>query len=340
MQTAEGRAVPNGASFDYEYYLKDHLGNTRVAFNEAGEVMQETHYYPFGLRLKGGAWQQSGASRNKFLYNGKELEGEGLGLRWYHYGARFYDPQLGRWWAIDPVDEFHSPYTYVGNNPPNYIDPFGLDTYHFDSDWNITQVDQAIWWQPWTWGRAFGNDYTFAGQYMGELAVLEADRWINPSVVESVVFDGIIIPPGSDAIEANPFIDPSLLGAVATLGFKGVARIGLSIADDAFVHITTKAGASSILKEGLNPKYSGYVTKWKYVKGIADAKQFNTALYRKDSWNRPDIVNKFNKGAKVLEIDGIPKYFGPRTNWTNGVPQWVFKQTVTPSSIILRGTIK
>ena len=127
VQTAEGRAVPNGASFDYEYYLKDHLGNTRVAFNEAGEVMQETHYYPFGLRLKGGAWQQSGASRNKYLYNGKELEGEDLGLNWFDYGARRYDPQLGRWHSVDPVDEFHSPYVYVANNPIMLIDPDGSE---------------------------------------------------------------------------------------------------------------------------------------------------------------------------------------------------------------------
>ena len=127
VQTAEGRAVPNGASFDYEYYLKDHLGNTRVAFNEAGEVMQETHYYPFGLRLKGGSWQESGASRNKYLYNGKELEGEGLGLRWYHYGARFYDPQLGRWHSVDPADELNSPYNYSGNNPVRFVDPDGSE---------------------------------------------------------------------------------------------------------------------------------------------------------------------------------------------------------------------
>jgi len=118
--------VPNGASFDYEYYLKDHLDNTRVAFNEAGEVSQETHYYPFGLRLKGGAWQQSGASRNKYLYNGKELEGEDLGLNWFDYGARCYDPQLGIWHSVDPVDEFWSPFAYVGNNPIIYIDPTGM----------------------------------------------------------------------------------------------------------------------------------------------------------------------------------------------------------------------
>ena len=98
---------------------------SRVAFNEAGEVMQETHYYPFGLRLKGGAWQQSGASRNKYLYNGKELEGEDLGLNWFDYGARRYDPQLGKWHSVDPVDEFWSPFAYVGNNPIIRIDPDG-----------------------------------------------------------------------------------------------------------------------------------------------------------------------------------------------------------------------
>jgi uncharacterized protein RhaS with RHS repeats len=51
---------------------------------------------------------------------------------WYDYGARFYDPQLGRWHSVDPaVENNHfewSPYTYVYNNPIMLIDPFGLDS--------------------------------------------------------------------------------------------------------------------------------------------------------------------------------------------------------------------
>jgi RHS repeat-associated protein len=126
IQTEEGRARPNGGSYFYEYMLKDHLGNTRVMFDQNGAVLETSDYYPFGLQLA-----RSGntvpSPENRYKYNGKELQTE-LGLNQYDYGARFYDPVVARWNVIDPLADKYlniSPYVYVANNPINAIDPDG-----------------------------------------------------------------------------------------------------------------------------------------------------------------------------------------------------------------------
>ncbi|MCI5055456.1 MAG: RHS repeat-associated core domain-containing protein [Flavobacteriales bacterium] len=133
----DGRAVPNGNSFIHEYDIKDHLGNPRVRFadfNNDGEikksdneVIEEIHYYPFGMVMNG-SWNQIGTSENKYQYNMKEHI-DVFGLNWLDYGARFYDPSIGRWSSVDPLaEEFlnWSPYNYVMNNPLKFIDPTGM----------------------------------------------------------------------------------------------------------------------------------------------------------------------------------------------------------------------
>ncbi len=127
--TPEGRAIPDSSgNFTYQYYLKDHLGNTRVTYTQKGEVLQDNNYYPFGMSTgEATNYFANACLENKYLYNGKELDDD-LGVGWYDYGARFYDPQLGRWHALDNLADkyFHlSPYSYVANNPILFIDPDG-----------------------------------------------------------------------------------------------------------------------------------------------------------------------------------------------------------------------
>jgi RHS repeat-associated protein len=90
-------------------------------------VIQEDHYYPFGLTMNGLSYRKDEKIINQFQYNGKEKREE-LGLNWLDYGARMYDPQLGRWHSVDPkANQFlnQAPYAYAGNNPVANIDPDG-----------------------------------------------------------------------------------------------------------------------------------------------------------------------------------------------------------------------
>jgi RHS repeat-associated protein len=91
-------------------------------------IVQETHYDPWGLELKGLGYQYGGLNENKYLYNGKELlDDQSLGL--YDYGARYYDPVIGRWTSPDPMAESYqafSPYNYTLNNPIAFTDPNGM----------------------------------------------------------------------------------------------------------------------------------------------------------------------------------------------------------------------
>jgi RHS repeat-associated protein len=126
---SEGRVRKEGSNWRYEYDLKDHLGNVRATFtgnSGVASLLQADSYYPFGGKMPGLSYIASGADENKFTYNGKELEDE-FGLDWYHYGWRFYDPAVGRWWVTDPMDVEHSPYKYGFNSPIMFIDPDGAE---------------------------------------------------------------------------------------------------------------------------------------------------------------------------------------------------------------------
>jgi RHS repeat-associated protein len=133
----EGYAENNAGIFSYIYQYKDHLGNVRLSYGDKNndgmvnntEIVEENSYYPFGLKHNG--YNNTVTSTNpgqKLKYNGKELQDE-LGLNFYDYGARNYDPSLGRWMNVDPLAEVSrrwSPYSYAYNSPLKFTDPDGM----------------------------------------------------------------------------------------------------------------------------------------------------------------------------------------------------------------------
>ncbi|OHT44971.1 DUF6443 domain-containing protein [Flavobacterium tructae] len=141
--TVEGYVEPSAGSYKYIYQYKDHLGNVRLSYDKTLAIKEENNYYPFGLKHEGYNNVKTGVE-NKFKYNSKELQDE-LGLNLYDYGARNYDPAVGRWMNIDPLAEKSrrfNPYTYALNNPVYFIDPDGMIA--TPPDWFVNRETGAV----------------------------------------------------------------------------------------------------------------------------------------------------------------------------------------------------
>jgi RHS repeat-associated protein len=112
-------------AYDRVTYIHSNGQGTPVAASdELGNLEWRAEYYPFG-----GEYSQTEIRReNNIGYSGKALDEE-IGL--IYFGARYYDPQVGRFTSIDPAkvtaQNYYSfnRYSYVNNNPYKYVDPNG-----------------------------------------------------------------------------------------------------------------------------------------------------------------------------------------------------------------------
>ncbi|XP_050072535.1 uncharacterized protein LOC126560623 [Anopheles maculipalpis] len=99
--------------------ITDHEGSVRLVVKD-GEVVAAYDYLPYGQLFRRFGTDFDG--QLSYLYTGQEWEPE-TGL--YNYRARLYDPDIGRFYQMDPKEQYPSPYVYAGNSPVSLIDPDG-----------------------------------------------------------------------------------------------------------------------------------------------------------------------------------------------------------------------
>lgn len=153
MLQPEGTVSKATDGYTYNYFKTDHTGSTRAVLSAVGGSLQQqqsTDYYPFGL-----AWSLNNLNKNKYLYSGKELQTESVGtpgvLGLYDFGARYYNPVLGRWFNVDPKLQGLNPYAYCGNSPIMYVDPDGQFFFPI-----LTTLVKAAFWGVLTKGASYG----------------------------------------------------------------------------------------------------------------------------------------------------------------------------------------
>jgi len=105
------------------YLLNDHLTSTAITTNSSGVRQTELRYFAYG-----GTRYDAGGQMTIYRYTGQRVE-TGTGL--YDYGARWYDPAIGRFLAADSIvpnpgdSQALNRYMYVAGNPLKYVDPSG-----------------------------------------------------------------------------------------------------------------------------------------------------------------------------------------------------------------------
>jgi len=143
-QTSQVKGSSNGtttySAYNYIFQFKDHLGNIRLSYGDSdkngavdtSEIIEESHYYPFGLKQKGyneDISSNGNSLAQKWSFLGQERIDD-FGLNWLTFRYRNYMPDLGRFFGIDPISEnFMSitNYQFAHNSPVWKIEIEGLE---------------------------------------------------------------------------------------------------------------------------------------------------------------------------------------------------------------------
>jgi RHS repeat-associated protein len=114
------------------HFYNDISGSPQLAVDaDSGQVLWKETYKPYGERINNSPASASGQGKNELYFHGKQQEALNNGISIQYFGARYYEPSIGRFLGVDPIHfdqkNIHSfnRYAYANNNPYKYYDPTG-----------------------------------------------------------------------------------------------------------------------------------------------------------------------------------------------------------------------
>lgn len=288
-----------------------------------GILLEERHYYAYGLPIAGLGSQAATATKNRQRYQGNEYLEE-QGLDWMDFHNRQYDPQLGRFLSIDPLadasgQQVLSPYHAMGCNPVSMVDPLGLNAGMFPGTQGapgLSALDIALYQVPtMQLDKIYGGD-PWSKMNRGALNAHEAQLAGRQRVAEAV---------------------SGLLAVRRYKYYLGLEKQRDANTDFAPTNQTDENGLTSyrfgLFKFSLETASEeiGYRTgnfkngiKVRIVSLLNNNKYINSSKYKNLNWVQSTFTDApiNGKEANKWELDGSPTepsppfYWGPKWNAT------------------------
>lgn len=289
-----------------------------------GPLLEDQHYYPFGLQMAAISDMATMPQNieNLYRFQGQELQhkefSDGSGLEMYTYKHRFDDPQTGRFGQIDPLADqyvYNSTYAFSGNQVTTHIEldgkepwqQFVANMYRSAGITSSTDPQQYVYQNvivPLADPRTWLEGYAMAGGIIGPLALTHimtegtGDRYMLEAEM-STLRAGMTIP-ASSSLVSEPLGEQ--WGTAGLFADNNRANLILGTRQGYWGNLIDNAQSLGVNNIAANEPFDGYY----YYLDVNVDLDWNNPASRQfffDNYNKPILDKAIARGDNIIMLD-------------------------------------